>query len=138
VHVWWSYNARKGAKVSNFLSWDVSHHLAASVSINNESIMKPDWNSRDLCNCVSWHQWEREDDRELGRRMNMVQIMYTHVCKCKNDTCWNNSSNQGRGEWKKGVEGVNSHMMYLIHCKNLCKCYNVPSPSTTIKIFSIN
>jgi hypothetical protein len=22
-----------------------------------------------------------------GRRMNMVKIMYTHVCKCKNDTC---------------------------------------------------
>jgi hypothetical protein len=22
-----------------------------------------------------------------GRRMNMLQIMYTHVCKCKNDTC---------------------------------------------------
>jgi hypothetical protein len=25
--------------------------------------------------------------RERGRKMNMVQIMYTHVCKCKNDTC---------------------------------------------------
>jgi hypothetical protein len=24
---------------------------------------------------------------ERRRRMNMVQIMYTHVCKCKNDTC---------------------------------------------------
>jgi hypothetical protein len=24
---------------------------------------------------------------ERGRRMNMVQTMYTHVCKCKNDTC---------------------------------------------------
>jgi hypothetical protein len=22
-----------------------------------------------------------------GRRMNTVQIMCTHVCKCKNDTC---------------------------------------------------
>jgi hypothetical protein len=21
------------------------------------------------------------------RRMNMVKIMHTHVCKCKNDTC---------------------------------------------------
>jgi hypothetical protein len=26
--------------------------------------------------------WER------GRRMNMMQIMSTHVCKCKNDICW--------------------------------------------------
>jgi hypothetical protein len=31
------------------------------------------------------------------------------------------------------VEGVNSSMIYLIHCKNLCKCYNVPPPRTTIK-----
>jgi hypothetical protein len=25
-----------------------------------------------------------------------VQIIYTHVCKCKNDTCWNCPRNQGR------------------------------------------
>jgi hypothetical protein len=24
---------------------------------------------------------------ERGGRVNMVQTMYTHVCKCKNDTC---------------------------------------------------
>jgi hypothetical protein len=24
------------------------------------------------------------------------------------------------------AEGVNSSMIYLIHCKNLCKYYNVP------------
>jgi hypothetical protein len=24
-------------------------------------------------------------------------------------------------------------MIYLIRCKNLCKCYSVPTPSTTIK-----
>jgi hypothetical protein len=23
-------------------------------------------------------------------------------------------------------------MIYLIHCKNFCKCYNAPSPRTTI------
>jgi hypothetical protein len=28
--------------------------------------------------------------------------------------------------------GVNSTMIYLIYCKNLCKCHNV-SPSSTIK-----
>jgi septal ring factor EnvC (AmiA/AmiB activator) len=27
------------------------------------------------------------------------------------------------------VEGANSSMIYLVHCKNLCKCYNVPPPS---------
>jgi hypothetical protein len=34
-----------------------------------------------------WHQWNGGDDRERGRRINMVQTMYTHVCKCKNYTC---------------------------------------------------
>jgi hypothetical protein len=33
-----------------------------------------------------WH-WGREEVTGKGRRMNIVQIMYTHVCKCKNDTC---------------------------------------------------
>jgi hypothetical protein len=31
------------------------------------------------------------------------------------------------------VERVNSSMVYLIHCKNICKCHNVPSLSTIIK-----
>jgi hypothetical protein len=33
------------------------------------------------------------------------------------------------------VEGVNSNMIYFIHCKNLfnSKCHNVPPPGTTIK-----
>jgi hypothetical protein len=31
---------------------------------------------------------EREEVVEkVGRRMNMVQIVCTHVCKCKNDIC---------------------------------------------------
>jgi hypothetical protein len=37
------------------------------------------------------------------------------------------------GKIKRMVEGVNSSMIYLIHCKNFCKCHNVPQPSTTIK-----
>jgi hypothetical protein len=36
-----------------------------------------------------------------------------HVCKCKNDTSLNYSRNQGGG--------MNSSMICLIHCKNLCK-----------------
>jgi hypothetical protein len=31
------------------------------------------------------------------------------------------------------VEGVNSSMIYLIHCKNLHKCHSVSPLSTTIK-----
>jgi hypothetical protein len=32
-----------------------------------------------------------------SRRVNMVQKMCTHVCKCKNDTCRNYSRNGGKG-----------------------------------------
>jgi hypothetical protein len=31
------------------------------------------------------------------------------------------------------VEGVNSSMIYVIHCKKFCKCHSAPTPSTTIK-----
>jgi hypothetical protein len=41
---------------------------------------------------------------------------------------------QGRG-MKDSGGGVNSCMIYLIHCKNLCKCSSVPLLSTTIKVF---
>jgi hypothetical protein len=39
----------------------------------------------------------------------------------------------GEGGRRKVVEGVNSNMIYLIYCKNFCKCHNVSPPSTTIK-----
>jgi hypothetical protein len=39
----------------------------------------------------------------------------------------------GWGGRRRMVEHVNSCMTYLIHCKNLCKCYNVSPPITTIK-----
>jgi hypothetical protein len=29
---------------------------------------------------------------------------------------------------KENGRGVNSTMIYLIHCKNFCKCHNVPQP----------
>jgi hypothetical protein len=31
------------------------------------------------------------------------------------------------------VEEMNSSMIYLICCKNFCKCHSKPPPSTTIK-----
>jgi hypothetical protein len=32
------------------------------------------------------------------------------------------------GEGKRRMmEGINSSMIYLIYCKNFCKCHNVPS-----------
>jgi hypothetical protein len=36
----------------------------------------------------------------------------------------------GRGDKE---DGVNSRMIYLVHCKNHCKCYNVPTSRTTIE-----
>jgi hypothetical protein len=40
----------------------------------------------------------------------------------------------GGGKMKEtGRGGVNSNVIYLIHCKNLCKCHNVPPPSPEIK-----
>jgi hypothetical protein len=35
-----------------------------------------------------------------------------------------------KGEWWRGR---NSSLIYLIHCKNLCKCHSVPPPSTSVK-----
>jgi hypothetical protein len=52
--------------------------------------------------------------RKKGRKMNMVPAMYTHVCKCKNDTCCNCSRNGKDGG--REVKGGNSSMIYLIHC----------------------
>jgi hypothetical protein len=41
----------------------------------------------------------------------------------------------GMGEegQRRMMEGVNSSVIYSIHCKNFCKCHNVPPPSITIK-----
>jgi hypothetical protein len=68
----------------------------------------------------------------MGRRMNMVQTMYIHVYKCRNDTCWT-ARKIREGCMSENSGRVNSSMIYLMHYKNLCKCYNVSRPSTTIK-----
>jgi hypothetical protein len=52
-----------------------------------------------------------ESGGERGRRMNMVEAMYTHLCKCKNATCGNVSGirkggigeSSGRGEFKYDI-----------------------------------
>jgi hypothetical protein len=40
----------------------------------------------------------------------------------------------GKGRERRMVEEVNSRMIYLLYCKNLCKCLNVSLPSTTKKL----
>jgi hypothetical protein len=44
-----------------------------------------------------WQQWEPGGGGERGGRVNMVQIVCTHVCKCNNETCCNYSRKWGRG-----------------------------------------
>jgi hypothetical protein len=68
-----------------------------------------------------WYQWEGENIRKGCRRMNLVEILCSHVWKWKNETCWNYSKYWGEKKIKENE--VNSTM---IHCKNFCKCYSVP------------
>jgi hypothetical protein len=35
----------------------------------------------------------------------------------------------GEGGWGRKMERGNSSMVYLIQCKNLVKCWNVPTPA---------
>jgi hypothetical protein len=58
-------------------------------------------------------------------------ILCTHVCKWKMISV-ETTPGMGEGEIKENDGGVNSTTIYLINCKNLCKCHNVP-PSCTIK-----
>jgi hypothetical protein len=55
-----------------------------------------------------WYWWEGErgGDGERGRSVNMMQRVYTHVCKYKNDTCRNCSRNGERG-MKESSGGAN-------------------------------
>jgi hypothetical protein len=39
----------------------------------------------------------------------------------------------GEGGIKETSGRVNSSMIHLRHCKNFCKCHNIPPSSTTIK-----
>jgi hypothetical protein len=34
-----------------------------------------------------WYQWERRGYKERVMRVNIVEILCTHVCKGKNETC---------------------------------------------------
>jgi hypothetical protein len=43
--------------------------------------------------------------------MNMVKTRYTHICKCKNDTCWNF---QESGLGKMGGEKWSGEFKYDI------------------------
>jgi hypothetical protein len=68
----------------------------------------------------------------MSRKHNEERILCIHMYVNAKMIPAETSRNQGRGRRRRAVEGVNSSMIYLIHCKNLCKCYKVPLPSTII------
>jgi hypothetical protein len=47
---------------------------------------------------------------KIGRKVKTCSKMCTHVCKCKNDTCWNYSRKGGGDEG----EGLKKYIMYDI------------------------
>jgi hypothetical protein len=66
--------------------------------------------------------------KELGMgcwRVNIVQILCTHVSEWKNETCCNC--------YRMVCVGVSSSTIYLIYGKKFCKCHDIHPPSTTIK-----
>jgi hypothetical protein len=63
--------------------------------------------------------------------MDIVRILCTLDVNGKTilfETIARIEGGEDEGEWWRGV---NSSMIYLIHCKNFCKCHNIPS--STIK-----
>jgi hypothetical protein len=62
----------------------------------------------------------------------MVEILSTHVCKWKNETCYN-YSRSGGGDIIENGGRSKDNMIYMIYCKNLCKCDNVLPAQQKIK-----
>jgi hypothetical protein len=67
-----------------------------------------------------------------GRKMNMVQ-KFVHMYVNEKIIPVETVPGIKGGEIKKSSDKVNSRITSFIHCKNLCKCHNVPSSNTTIK-----
>jgi hypothetical protein len=61
-----------------------------------------------------------EEVRKRCKRVNVLEILCTHVWKWENEICWH-CLEMGEEE-KENDGGVDSIM---IHCKNFCKCHNV-------------
>jgi hypothetical protein len=93
------------------------------------SIKSETWGKNSSC-LGNWYKWERGECRERVWEGEHGALC-THVCKRKNETCWNCFRNGGRKE-NGLMEGVNSSIIYLICCKNFCKYLNI-TPSLTIK-----
>jgi hypothetical protein len=68
---------------------------------------------------------EEEVGKEHGR-VNIVQILLHMYVNGKIRPVETILGMVGR--FRRMVEGVNSSMINLIHCKNICKRHNVPHP----------
>jgi hypothetical protein len=76
------------------------------------------------------NNWKGKDIQKECKRVNIVQILCTHVCKWKMIPV-ETTPGMGGGRIKENDGGGwNSTMMYLRYYKNFCKCQNVPPPST--------
>jgi hypothetical protein len=67
-----------------------------------------------------WSQWDGKVLGKGGRRVNVIQKcvhMYVNAKMIPTETV----PGVGEGD-KESRGGVNSRMMYLKHCKSLCKC----------------
>jgi hypothetical protein len=78
--------------------------------------------------------WERVGASGRGkkvgkgcRRVNIVQYCVHMYVNGKKWDCSRKEERGDKGEWSRGV---NSSMIYLIYCKNFCKCHTVSPPST--------
>jgi hypothetical protein len=69
--------------------------------------------------------------------VNKVEILYTPVCKWKNDICWNYSRNGGWEGWKGMVERVNSSMRWRDSSRRTrAKDYKNPSQPKKLEWWS--
>jgi hypothetical protein len=75
----------------------------------------------------------REEVGKGCRRMNMVQILCTHVCKWKMRPVETIPGMEGARGTKENGQGAEFDMIYLIYGKNFCRCHHVLPMSTTIK-----
>jgi hypothetical protein len=80
-----------------------------------------------------WYQWEGEVAGKRGRRMNKMQKLCTHVCKCKNSTCWNYSRNGEQGVNENNGWGEFKYDILDTLLRTFINATMYPLPSTTIK-----
>jgi hypothetical protein len=81
--IWVVIQHKESPCIAIFISNSQKHHVFLIIFYVFSSIKSE--NSR--VEQVPPRGGEGKGGRERGGRMNMVQIMCTHVCKCKNDPC---------------------------------------------------